>query len=74
MRAKRSDFSVAANSVPSTLCRHQGGRHDPRQDQDETGRQSVQEPAGIKQNYHALRTRASVMKVFCVIGASVTVR
>jgi hypothetical protein len=32
------------------------------------------EPAGIKQNYHALRTRASAMKVFCVIGASVTVR
>jgi hypothetical protein len=26
----------------------------PRQDQDETGRQSVQEPAGIKQNHYAL--------------------
>jgi hypothetical protein len=57
VRTNRSDFSVALNSISSALISRsprytaikRGGRH-PRQDQDEIDQQSVQEPAGIKQN------------------------
>jgi hypothetical protein len=52
--ANRSDFSAALNSISSALSTAiNRGDHNRRQHQDETGQQSVQEPAGIKQNRYA---------------------
>jgi hypothetical protein len=44
---------------PHCAAIDRGGRHGPRQDQDEIGCQSVQEPAGIKQKCYAPGTPTS---------------